>query len=92
MVLTELRHGFVLAINLWCLSYFICKIGIRALHRCVMPGLISIIIIIDGKLMLVTDFTPHVNTRESLYLLYIESFFEESVKKNQKINDDNSQK
>ena len=58
-----------------------------------MPGLISIIIIIDGKLMLVTDFTPHVNTRESLYLLYTESFFEESVKKKKKkINDDNSQK
>lgn len=74
MVLTELLHGFRQAINLWCLSYLICKIGIRVLHRCD-AGLISIIIIIDGKIMLVTDFTFCVNTWGSSVSLLFEPFF-----------------
>lgn len=45
-----------------------------------MPGLISIIIIIDGKIMLVTDFTSPVNTGNHFYFLYLESF-SESIKK-----------
>lgn len=53
----------------------------------VMPGLISTVIIIDGKkrwsLILHLMFTPG----NHFYLLYIESFFKESVKM---INDDNS--
>jgi hypothetical protein len=34
VLLSELLYSSGQAVNLWCLGYFICKIRIRAVHRC----------------------------------------------------------